>query len=132
MIKTSAHIAQEIYKTTLTSASGNTLISDEPLDKGGQDLGFSPKELLTAALAACTTITLRMYANHKQWDLKEINIKVELDWDKDNHKTTIIRSLDLTGNLDDEQRKRLLQIANSCPVHKILTNPIEINTTIEK
>lgn len=132
MIKTSAHIAQEIYKTTLTSVSGNTLISDEPLDKGGQDLGFSPKELLTAALAACTTITLRMYANHKQWDLKEINIKVELDWDKDNHKTTIIRSLDLTGNLDDEQRKRLLQIANSCPVHKILTNPIEINTTIEK
>ena len=130
MIITSAHITQEIYKTELKSLSGNTLISDEPLDKGGKDLGFSPKELLTASLAACTTITLRMYANHKQWDLQEVNIAVEMERDEDNNKTIITRKIEFIGNLDDEQRKRLITIANSCPVHKILTNPIELNTVM--
>ena len=130
MIRTSAHITNELYKTELKSESGNTLISDEPIDKGGEDLGFSPKELLTASLAACTTITLRMYANHKQWDLQEVNIEVEMERDEDNNKTIITRKIKFTGNLDDEQRKRLITIANSCPVHKILTNPIDLNTVM--
>lgn len=133
MIKTTAHITQDTYKTELKSSSGNTLISDEPIDKGGKDLGFSPKELLTAALAACTTITLRMYADHKQWDLKEVNIEVELRRDEnDNTKTIITRKMEFIGNLDEEQRTRLIQIANSCPVHKILANPIELITAVVK
>lgn len=130
MTKTLAHIGQDIYKTELKSLSGNTLVSDEPIDKGGKDLGFSPKELLTSALAACTTITLRMYANHKEWDLQDVNIEVELERDKDTNQTTITRKIELIGNLDEEQRKRLIAIANSCPVHKILTNPIEMITTL--
>jgi|ERR1700752_3513238 len=133
MIKTSAHIAKETYKTELKSSSGNSLISDEPIDKGGKDLGFSPKELLIAALAACTTITLRMYADHKQWDLQEVNIEVDLRRDEnDTTKTIITRKMEFIGNLDEEQRNRLTQIANSCPVHKMLANPVEINSLLKK
>ena len=133
MIKTTAHIAKETYKTELESPSGNSLICDEPIDKGGKDLGFSPKELLTASLAACTTITLRMYADHKQWDLQEVNIEVELTRDEnDKTKTIITRKMEFIGNLDEEQRDRLMQIANSCPVHKMLTSPIELITAVVK
>lgn len=128
MIKASAHIKNDLYKTELKTPSGNTLISDEPIDKGGKDLGFSPKELLCAALASCTNITLRMYANHKQWDLQEVKIEVEMDRDDKNNTTAITRKIEFIGVLDQEQRTRLIQVANSCPVHKILSSSVEIHT----
>lgn len=129
MTKIKAGIAKELYKTEIKSPSGNTLISDEPLETGGKDLGFSPKELLASALATCTAATLRMYADHKKWDLQEVKLEIELEQNDTRTKTSINRKLEFIGNLTEEQRTRLLAIANACPVHKILTNPIEISTS---
>lgn len=128
MDKVSSTITTELYKIEIQSPSGNLLIADEPLDKGGKDLGFSPKELLIAALAACTSATLRMYADRKQWDLQEVKIDLDLDRNDSENKTYINRKIQLIGNLDEDQRTRLLDIANKCPVHKILSNPIGIHT----
>ena len=128
MAKVTSHIGKERYKIEVTSPSGNTLISDEPVSDGGQNKGVSPTELLAASLAACTSVTLRMYADRKGWDLTEMTIDIDLDRNEETNKTVIKRKIHLKGNLDETQRARLLQIANSCPVHKILSNPIEIET----
>ena len=104
------------------------IIADEPVDKGGQDKGFSPKELLASALGACTCATLRMYANHKAWDLESIDATVELI--DEPGQTKFIRKIQLTGDLNEEQRARLLAVANACPVHKILTHTIAIETVL--
>lgn len=126
----SSIIKTEPYKIEIKSPTGNVVIADEPVDKGGKDLGFSPKELLVSALAACTSATVRMYADRKQWPLDEVKIEVDIERDEAANKTVINRTIQFIGNLDDEQRKRLLAVANACPVHKILTNPIEINTSM--
>lgn len=131
MASVSAGIQKELYKVEIESPSGNVVIADEPLESGGKDLGFSPKELLAASLAACTSVTLRMYADRKGWDLREVKLEIDLDWDETANKTIIRRSIQLLGNLDDKQRERLLNVANACPVHKILSNPIEITTELE-
>jgi putative redox protein len=130
MAKVSASIGKELYKVEIVSRSGNKLIADEPVAIGGKNLGFSPKELLASSLAACTSATLRMYADHKEWDLTEVNVDIELHRDDAENITTINRSIELTGNLNGEQRMRLLAVANNCPLHKILSNPIKINTVI--
>jgi len=131
MATITSHIGKEKYKITITSPSGNVLIADEPEDTGGKDLGFSPNELLASALAACTSATLRMYADHKQWDLQEVKLNVELDYNKEAGQTLITRTITLVGELDEQQRARLLAVANACPVHKILTHEIEIRTELE-
>jgi putative redox protein len=128
--KISSHIGKELYRTEIASPSGSTLLSDEPLDRGGQNKGLSPTELLAASLAACTSVTLRMYADRKGWDLAEINTHIELVRDDLVNKTAIERSIQLIGNLDETQKARLLAIANNCPVHRILNNPIEIKTEL--
>lgn len=128
MTKITSIIKKELYKVDITSQSGNVLIADEPIEIGGKNLGFSPSEILASALAACTSATLRMYADRKGWDLQEVKLEVLLEYDKGENKTMINRKLDLNGNLDEIQKARLLTIANSCPVHKMLTNPIEILT----
>ena len=69
-----AKIDTRLYRTEITSASGNVVIADEPQEMGGKNLGFSPSELLASSLASCTLITLRMYINRKQWNVEEINI----------------------------------------------------------
>ena len=129
MTKINAVIAKELYKIEIKSPSGNILIADEPLEAGGGNEGFSPKELLASALAACTAATLRMYADHKKWDLQEVKLEIELEQNDSKTKTNFIRQLEFIGNLTKEQRARLLAVANACPVHKILTNPIEIQTS---
>lgn len=130
MIKISSSIKNEPYKIEIISQTGNKVIADEPIDKGGGNLGFSPKELLASALAACTSVTVKIYANRKEWDLQEVKINIELDYLSDENKTIIKRQLEFIGNLDESQVKRLLAVANACPVHKILSNPIEINTEL--
>lgn len=130
MVKISSVIRKENYKVEITSSSGNVLIADEPEDIGGKDLGFSPNELLAAALAACTSATLRMYADRKEWDLKEVKLVVELDYNKESAQTNIRRSITVVGSIDEQQKARLLAVANACPVHKILTNRIEIETEL--
>jgi len=130
MAKISSSIKKELYKIEVESPTGNTIIADEPVDKGGKDIGFSPKELLAAALAACTSATVRMYADQKKWPLDEVKIDVELDRDDAANKTVISRKMRFIGPLDADQKKRLLAVANACPVHKILSNPVEINTSV--
>lgn len=130
MAKVSSTLGTELYKIEITSPTGNIVIADEPVDKGGKDTGFSPKELLASALAACTSATVRMYADRKQWPLDEVKIDIDLERDEAANKTVINRKIQFIGNLDPEQQKRLLAVANACPIHKILTNPIEVNTTI--
>ena len=129
MEKITAHLGQEKFKTNIKTAT-NTLIADEPLELEGQDLGFSPKELLAAALGSCTIITLKMYANHKGWDLTDVKIDVTFDWIAETSKSVFTRKIELIGNLSDEQKDRLLKIADKCPVHKVLTNPTEIETSL--
>ncbi len=126
-----AQIGLEKYQIQIQSPSGNTLVADEPLSLGGQDKGFSPFELLAASLGACTAATLRMYADRKAWPLKTITVDVHLEWDKDNQKTVVHRHLLFKGEIDHTQRSRLLAIANSCPVHKILSHQTEIHTKTE-
>jgi len=130
MAKITSSIKNENYKVKIVSPSGNIIIADEPADKGGNDLGFSPMELLASSLAACTSATVKMYANKKEWNLQEVKLEIELTRDEDLNKTTINRTIELLGDLDEKQRARLLLVANSCPVHKILSNPIEIHTVL--
>ena len=129
MVKISAHIGKELYKTEIKSAT-HTIIADEPATVGGKDLGLAPRELLASSLAACTTITLRMYSDRKSWDLTDVTVEVNFEWDEDKSKSVINRKIALFGTLDDTQRERLLKIANNCPIHKILSNPIEISTLL--
>ncbi|WP_343632850.1 OsmC family protein [Fluviicola sp.] len=130
MASVTANIKKELYRIEIESPTGNVLISDEPLERGGKDLGFSPTELLASSLAACTSATLRIYADQKGWDLQEVKVEIGLDRDEKENKTIFTRKLQLFGNLDEKQRERLFKVANACPVHKILTNPIEINTEV--
>lgn len=130
MDKVTAHIGAELYKTEINSAT-HTMISDEPESAGGMDLGFAPNELLASSLAACTCITLRMYANRKGWELTDVKVEVTLDTDPIENKTKIIRDIQLFGDLDNDQIARLLNIANKCPIHKILSNTIEISTILK-
>ena len=129
MSKITAHTGYELYKTEIRSET-TFIVSDEPESSGGKDLGFSPKELLAASLASCTGITLRMYANRKGWDLTDIKVEITFDTDSVDNKFKIIRNIILSGSLDDSQKARLLNIADKCPIHKIITNPIEITTEL--
>lgn len=131
MAKISSIIKKENYKVEIASPTGNILIADEPMDMGGKDLDFSPKELLASALAACTSATLKVYADRKGWDLDEVQLKIDLERDNDENITTINRMIILVGNLNETQKSRLLAVGNACPVHKILSNPIEISTEVK-
>jgi len=122
-----AIIGQDHYRTELI-ASGKTVIADEPEELGGTNTGPAPGEFLMISLASCTAITLRMYADRKKWDVSKI--KVEVASEKIDNTTFFKREITLEGNLEEDQRQRLLQIANSCPVHKVLSNPIEISTRL--
>lgn len=129
MTKVTASTGKILYKTEIKTAT-NSIIADEPLEVGGQDLGFKPGELLAASLASCTGITLRMYADRKGWDLEEsmIEVTVENNPPEKPHMTMNIR---LFGKLDDTQRARLMEIANNCPIHKMLHHPVEILTVLK-
>lgn len=124
-----AHIGLEHYKTIITSDK-HSLIADEPPEDGGTDLGFSPYDLASSALAACTAITLRMYADRKQWDLTGVEVNVEFDQSSESG-PMFTRKISLSGDLTEEQQQRLLLIANACPVHKLLTTPTVINSHLE-
>ncbi|HSF56403.1 MAG TPA: OsmC family protein [Algoriphagus sp.] len=130
MAKITSSIKKEQFKTELHSPSGNVLIADEPIAVGGKNLGFSPSELLASALSACTSATLRMYADRKGWPLDEVKIDLELQFIREENRTQIERKITLIGQLDEQQTERLLAIANACPIHKILSNPIAIDTKL--
>ena len=125
-----ARIGLDHYRVVLT-AGKNTIIADEPISNGGGDEGMSPHEILASALGACTCATLRMYADRKEMPLEAVHVTLTLVRDNEKNVTNISRDIELTGALTPEDRERLLTIANKCPVHKTLTNPINIETTLK-
>ena len=122
-----ATITDEVYRTEL-KAGKHTLIADEPEDVGGKDLGPRPGDFLRMSLASCTAITLRMYANRKHFNVNQIQVSVSSK--KADGRTIFNTEVEINGTLDQQQRERMLQIAKLCPVHKVLTNPIEIETNL--
>jgi len=128
MTKVVANTAQIPYRTSV-QAGDKQIIVDEPSALGGGDLGFQPTELLAAALASCTSITLRMYANRKAWNIQQIQVEVTLDR-SDPVASVFERKIEILGDLDEQQYTRILAIANACPVHKILAGNIRVETHI--
>jgi len=127
-ITVKASLGKEKYYTEVV-AGENTMITDEPVDKGGQNKGFNPFEILATSLASCTAATLRMYIERKEWDVEKINVEVELENFPLTKRAVFKRDITFEGtDLDEEQLKRLRTIADACPIHKILTNDIEILT----
>lgn len=124
-----AEIGMDHYLTQLTNTRGHNLLADEPPDVGGTDQGPRPGDFVRMGLAACTAITLRMYADRKNWPVEKIKVKVS-NAPFDGQKTVFHTEIEITGNVDENQRERLLQIAKLCPVHKMLTNPIETETAL--
>jgi putative redox protein len=117
------HFAQQI-------ASGHhRLTSDEPIARGGSDSGASPYELLLASLGACTSITLRMYAGRKEWELGKITVGLRYTA-HENQKGHIDRRLSFSKPLTAEQTQRLLEIAGKTPVTRTLMDGVTIDTTI--
>ncbi|NJW52809.1 bifunctional alpha/beta hydrolase/OsmC family protein [Salinimicrobium oceani] len=126
--------------TTQMKAGHHYFTVDEPKSFGGEDLGPSPYELLSGALAACTSMTIQMYARRKKWVLKNVETHVDHkkrhaedceNCEKSSAKIDIFeREIVLDGDLDEQQRQKILEIADKCPVHKTLHNKITISTTL--
>ena len=138
-VETAARTYAGSFKTDIISA-GHALIADEPASYGGTDKGPSPYDFLSAALASCTTMTLRMYARHKKLDLRSATVRVRHakihaqdceDCEGTNGKIDEFqRELTVEGNLTVEQRQRLLEIADRCPVHRTLHSEVKVRTTL--
>lgn len=129
----SVSIGRDKYTATISDGR-HVLLADESAAKGGSDKGPEPKAYLMAALGSCTAITLRMYADHKQWPLEGVDVSLNLERITGDGKdeTRIIRRITLKGELDAAQRERLLGVANSCPVHKILNSTIHIESSLQQ
>lgn len=106
--------------------AGHRLRADEEAEKGGDNSGPAPHELLLAALGSCTAMTLKVYADRKGWPLRDV--RVILNGASSETGFTITRQLQIDGDLDQEQRRRLIEIADKCPVHRTLTGDITIST----
>ena len=110
------------------SAGDLHFLSDAEVSKGGSGTGPSPHEYLGAALAACTSMTLKMYASRKAISLKNAIVIVDIERVDDVEKFT--RDIQLIGNLSAEEKERLMEIANKCPIHKALAGQIQIKTQL--
>jgi uncharacterized OsmC-like protein len=134
-----ARVGATGYRTDIT-VQQHTLIADEPVQDGGTDQGPTPYDFIAGALGACTAITLRMYADRKGWPLRGVVVHLrhgrsygEDDRNCENapvRMDQIDRAIELHGDLSDEQRTRLLQIADKCPVHRTLDAGVKITTTL--
>jgi putative redox protein len=107
--------------------AGHHLRADEEVEKGGEDTGAAPHELLLAALGTCTAMTLKVYAERKGWPVRDVQVR--LNGATADGRFVITRHVTIDGDLDVDQRQRMIEIADKCPVHKSLSNPIAIQTT---
>jgi putative redox protein len=134
-------IGEERYRSDIW-ARGHRCVSDEPESHGGQGVGPTPYDFLIGALGACTTMTLRMYADRKEWPLESVRVRLRhqkvhaSDSDEAEKKSGLIdhveREIEIYGDLDEAQRKRMMEIADRCPVHRTLKGDIAIVTTEAK
>ena len=123
---------------TDVEVGGHHLVVDEPIAVGGADAGPTPYEMLLAGLGACTVMTLRIYADRRKWPLERARVTLQhrkvhaqdcVDCDKRDAKMDVIdRIIFLEGQLDEEQRTKLIEIAERCPVHQTLKGKIQVNT----
>lgn len=128
IVKVLAQTGIARYQTVIKSGH-HSILADEPERNGGADTGMDPQALLLASLSSCTSITLRMYIDRKQWPVHEISVDVEL------FSIGLMKSIkciiSYEGELSIEQELRLLQIANACPIHKILAQSMAIETVLK-
>lgn len=135
------HLNAENYKTEL-NAGKHTIIADEPERAGGSDKGPDPYDLLLMSLGTCTVITLRMYAERKEWPLDDVYMELRHFRDHAEDCTDcddpssmidkIEKEIIVEGDLDDEQVDKLLEISNKCPVYRTLKGEMDIISTIER
>lgn len=127
------------FVQSMTSGD-HQLLADEPENVGGDNLGPGPYEFVLMGLGACTSMTIRMYADRKEIPLDRVHVKLShkkvhaedcADCEsKDGKIDEIVREVTLDGDLSEEQRERLLDIANRCPVHRTLTSEIKVRTRL--
>ena len=129
-MRASAHRENGTYRHDV-EVRDHHVISDEPEENGGEDTGPSPQELLAASLAACTAITIEMYAKRKGWDIGDIGVNVDYEPAQRGSPTKFGLEIQLPKELPEEQRERLMQIAAKCPVHRTLEGEVMFDERVE-
>lgn len=118
------------YAHSLT-AEHHTLIADEPPSVGGTDTGPRPTQLLALSLAACTAVTVEMYAERKGWDVGDVVVDVDYELDPKGTSRFDV-TVQIPGEITDEQLQKLQVVAGKCPVHRILTGDVQISDRVER
>ena len=133
------NVVEDNFTTNIQSKK-HSMVADEPISFGGNDFGPSPYEYLNAGLAACTVMTLKLYAERKKWDLKEVFVYIShsrkhsddlgIEKERPTYLDHISKKLKFVGDLDEKQKQRLKEIASKCPVHKTIASEVIFDTSI--